>query len=146
MKMRALTLWQPWAGLIALGLKTIETRGWKHLPITIIGEPLAIHASLKWRDRKAELLNEARGILHSYGLGELERRLSDEALAPCVAFGAIVCTAVLSAAWNGYGGKNTNQAALCDTDGRVCLALRDIARLDPPIPWKGKQGFFWVEV
>lgn len=39
--MKALTLWQPWASLVALGAKTIETRSWS----TRYRGPLAIHAS-----------------------------------------------------------------------------------------------------
>lgn len=39
--MKALSLHQPWASCIALGLKRIETRGWK----TAHRGPLAIHAS-----------------------------------------------------------------------------------------------------
>lgn len=38
--MKALTIRQPWASLIALGVKTIETRSWK----TDYRGPLAIHA------------------------------------------------------------------------------------------------------
>ena len=44
--MKALTLHQPWASLIADGRKTIETRSWAP-PRTLIGERIAIHASLK---------------------------------------------------------------------------------------------------
>lgn len=39
--MRALSLWQPWASLIALGAKRIETRGWQ----TSYRGPMAIHAA-----------------------------------------------------------------------------------------------------
>jgi hypothetical protein len=38
-----LTLWQPWASLVALGVKSIETRSWS----TQYRGPLAIHASTK---------------------------------------------------------------------------------------------------
>lgn len=38
--MKVLTLHQPWASLIALGIKTIETRSWS----TQYWGPLAIHA------------------------------------------------------------------------------------------------------
>lgn len=38
--MKALTIYQPWASLIALGAKTIETRSWR----TSYRGPLAIHA------------------------------------------------------------------------------------------------------
>lgn len=39
--MRALTLHQPWASLVAVGVKTIETRGWS----TTYRGPLLIHAA-----------------------------------------------------------------------------------------------------
>lgn len=41
--MKALTLHQPWATLVALGIKTVETRSW----YTPYRGPLAIHAGLK---------------------------------------------------------------------------------------------------
>ena len=41
--MRALTLWQPHATLMALGQKTWETRSWR-APDSLLGHPLAIHA------------------------------------------------------------------------------------------------------
>ena len=43
---KALTLWQPWASLIAKGIKTIETRGWS-APWTLWGQRIAIHAGRK---------------------------------------------------------------------------------------------------
>lgn len=42
--MRALTVRQPWAWLIAAGLKDIENRDWK-LPAAAIGIEIALHAS-----------------------------------------------------------------------------------------------------
>lgn len=41
--MKALTLHEPWATLVALGVKTIETRSWS----TAYRGPLAIHAALR---------------------------------------------------------------------------------------------------
>jgi hypothetical protein len=38
--MKAITLWQPWASFVGLGVKTIETRSWS----TRYRGPLAIHA------------------------------------------------------------------------------------------------------
>lgn len=40
---KALTIRQPWATLIALGVKTIETRSWR-APQALIGQTIAIHA------------------------------------------------------------------------------------------------------
>lgn len=42
--MKAISLWQPWASLMASGLKRIETRSWS----TKYRGPLAIHAALKF--------------------------------------------------------------------------------------------------
>jgi activating signal cointegrator 1 len=42
--MKALTLTEPWATLMALREKHIETRSWK-LPSSIIGQEVAIHAA-----------------------------------------------------------------------------------------------------
>ena len=42
--MKAITLTQPWATLVALGIKTVETRSWAP-PRNLIGQRIAIHAS-----------------------------------------------------------------------------------------------------
>ncbi len=39
----AITLHQPWASLIALGLKTVETRSWP-APARLVGQRIAVHA------------------------------------------------------------------------------------------------------
>lgn len=44
--MKVITLHQPWATLIALGVKTIETRSWAP-PKALIGERLLIHAGTR---------------------------------------------------------------------------------------------------
>ena len=41
--MYAITLHQPWASLIALGIKTVETRSWP-APALLVGQTIAIHA------------------------------------------------------------------------------------------------------
>lgn len=41
--MKAITIWQPWASLIAIGEKVYETRGW---PTQYRG-PIAIHAAMR---------------------------------------------------------------------------------------------------
>ncbi len=46
--MKAITLWQPWATLVAIGAKRFETRSWS----THYRGPLAIHAAKTSRDIK----------------------------------------------------------------------------------------------
>jgi len=60
--MRAITLWQPWASLMALGYKKIETRSWS----TKYRGPLLIHAA----KRKLDLL-AADFLADEYGLSDL---------------------------------------------------------------------------
>lgn len=63
--MRALTIRQPWASLIANGTKTIETRGWQ----TAHRGPLSIHAakrppvSMDFGDAGGLPFVDARGVL-----------------------------------------------------------------------------------
>lgn len=57
--MRALTLLQPWATLIAHGLKQIETRDWG----TGYRGPLAIHASKRWQPDIVEWVMRHPGAL-----------------------------------------------------------------------------------
>lgn len=49
--MKAITLWQPWATLIALGAKTIETRSWS----TSHRGPIAIHAAQRVTGRRGDV-------------------------------------------------------------------------------------------
>ena len=63
--MRALTLWQPHATLMALGVKRWETRSWK-APASLLGHPLAIHAGL---GMDLEIIEEC--ILTAEALGHL---------------------------------------------------------------------------
>lgn len=44
--MKAITLWQPWASALVMGVKKYETRSWA-LPHALIGERVAIHAAAR---------------------------------------------------------------------------------------------------
>lgn len=71
--MRALTVKQPWASLIASGEKRIENRTWRP-PASLIGERIAIHAGAGW-DKRGERHTTARR-------GELPQ-------------GSVVCTVII---------------------------------------------------
>jgi hypothetical protein len=57
--MKALTIWQPHASLLALGVRTIETRGWS----TTYRGPLVIHAAKKWDAARIEQCEAADLLL-----------------------------------------------------------------------------------
>ena len=71
--MKALTLWQPWASLVAHGYKTVEYRGWP-APRSIVGTRIAIHAAAR-RPRMREvkpltyevMSDDARRISEAFG-------------------------------------------------------------------------------
>lgn len=64
--MKALSLWQPWASLVVLGIKKVETRSWA----TDYRGPIIIHSTISvpppaydfWRD------SEVRGLLRNAGV------------------------------------------------------------------------------
>ena len=50
----AISLWQPWAMLWALGEKVCETRHWA-FPYKLVGQTIYIHAAQKWNGDLADL-------------------------------------------------------------------------------------------
>jgi hypothetical protein len=50
---RVLSLWQPWATLIAIGAKRFETRSWS----TAYRGPIAIHAAKTWTPEQRAMVN-----------------------------------------------------------------------------------------
>lgn len=136
--MKALTLWQPWATLMAYGLKTIETRSW---PTSYRG-PLAIHAGtsregIEWVRREQGRNDDADLILSA-----IRRRGDSLATLPR---GAVVCIvdvydckptfllATVSYAERAFGNFSP---------GRYGILTRNVNRLLVLVPAKGKQGLW----
>lgn len=137
----AISLWQPWATLLATGAKRIETRAW--VPRWAAGTRIAIHAAKKWEREQRELCNfdprfreallagAARGIWHyddpprgavvgfatftrAIGCEELASRITEE-----------------ERAFGNYASR------------RYGWILED-AQAIAPIPYRGQQGLFTV--
>ena len=101
--MYAITLHQPWASLIALGIKTVETRSWP-APERLLGQTIAIHAGKRVaRDPGVAVENEMR-----VRLGKDWRRT--------IPAGAVLATAVLA-----------GMARVDRVDPRVGHALHDLS-------------------
>ena len=141
--MKAISLWQPWASLIAVGCKTRETRAWRP-PASMVGERIAIHAArttkgidVAWEDAALSAI-----CLDALGGGWSETDLP---------LGAIVATAVLSGASpTSPPGRKRSEASPPEDDmgdytpGRWVWFLEHIRRLPTPIPTVGRQGFWEV--
>ena len=118
----AISLWQPWASFIAIGVKPYETRHWV-APLRFIGRRIAIHAA-KRKMSKDEL--EWWHLVSG----------QDE---PCP-LGAFVCTATLARVVpticvppDDYGDYSEGRSAWC---------LTDIEPIVPAISGRGAQGFW----
>lgn len=55
--MKAISIWQPWATLIASGAKRIETRSWPPYGLKP-GQLVAIHAGKRWTAKEGELCTD----------------------------------------------------------------------------------------
>ena len=144
--MKAITLWQPWASLIAAGAKTIETRTWSP-PHSLIGQPLAIHAAMTLVE--PTYFPELVAAAVARALGDHWQR--------SIPTGAVLAVVTLAAAEQ-VDSKASNappynpQARNADennenlfgdyTPGRWMWQLHLIEKFNPPLPAKGRQGLW----
>ena len=128
----ALSLWQPWASLIAIGAKPFETRG-RCPPRRLIGRRIAIHAAGR-KPRLADLDGETfEAMCEAFGY-----RRWLEALPR----GAVVCTALLV---EGLPVERVPHDLFGDfSPGRWAWRLDDVRAVEPPVPARGQQVWGWV--
>lgn len=136
-KMMCISLWQPWASLIAANAKRYETRSWAPR----YRGPLLIHAAKK---NDAEIKPFLRDP-------QMRRALTAGGIDPdTLPFGAVVAVADLTAVYRSEDARRDQSAQELDfgdwSDGRAVWRLDNVRRLASPIPMKGQQGLFEVEI
>lgn len=128
--MKALTLTQPWASLVAIGAKQIETRSWR----TPYRGPLAIHAAKGWTKADVALFFEApfREPLTAAGYKFYSQLPRGAVIATCR---LIDCrpTEIIVPSINGTAEVIFGNYEL----GRWAWLLADIQKLPEPIPARG---------
>lgn len=160
--MRALTLTQPWAGLVASGIKLVENRPRRIIKASDIGTRFAIHASREINERVYERIAQiAPDIL------TIERTAAATIhTVPCLRdwyrfsrdTSAVIAVATLDkefhGGWNAEvisrhadlisfsNGELLGQQQLRWFFGPVVYALREVVALPTPVPCKGKLGFW----
>jgi hypothetical protein len=145
--MKALSLWQPFASLMALDLKTIETRGW----YMAYRGPLVIAATKTWNRDVLEALHVAR--LPPICDGDSDWRVMLEALAERevgslgeLPLGAALCIVdVVGCATTDAIAPKLSERELAFGDyapGRFGIVTRNLRTFKAPIPCKGKQGLW----
>ena len=127
---RCISLWQPWASAVALGLKTVETRGWD----TKYRGLIAIHAAVKWSKPQQQFYQQL-----------CVRCPSLQVLGSRPPLGAIVAVARIAdckMAVEVFQSAGAINQALGDyTHGRFAWLLADVVAIKP-VPYKGRQGLF----
>lgn len=123
--MKAISLWQPWASLMAMGLKKVETRHW---PTRYRG-PLLIHAAKKFVPPDSGLIQD----LVKIPLGDLPR-------------GCLLCKVELIGCHQ-VNADNRPWEPECSFGnyeiGRYMWITDNLETFDP-IPFRGSQGIFEV--
>ena len=151
----AITLHQPWASLIALGIKTVETRSWP-APARLVGQRIAVHAGKR-------LVRQPGGAIER----ELRARWGENwrVITPT---GAVVATAVLAGMArvahidpsSGHAVHDDSAEVGCAMGtgrtpidpwgdfscGRWLWFLDDVAALPEPAPAVGHQRFWHWDV
>jgi len=123
--MFAISLWQPWATLIADHRKPHETRSWPP-PQRLMGRDIAIHASKRFQQ-------DERILAKQWGY--------DPGTMP---LGAIVAVVRLSSCMRTelFSTPPYDVEYGDFTPGRWAWRLENVRRLRKPIPVAGHQGFF----
>lgn len=137
--MRALTVYQPHAMMLAIGLRTIETRGW----LTPYRGPMLIHAAKRWNNSIAEDCrfagNQVRRQYDTLKLTESQITIADTpwgetrgcvlaiaTLSDCIPIPE-PCGTEFDTCWGGFG------------PGRYGFVLTDLRTLSKPVPAVGEQ-------
>lgn len=139
--MKAITIRQPWASLIALGAKRIETRSWA----TNYRGPIAIHASAKFHPSDhmiAMTTPEMSPWLSLVGVGNLPlgEVIATATLVECVPTATGWMADILIGRKDFHGTEH--ELVFGDFgDFRYGWLLKDVTPIDP-VPAKGRLGLW----
>lgn len=151
--MRALTLTQPWAGLVASGVKLVENRPRSILGREHFGRPFALHASRQIDEKVYRTIREIAPELH------LDEELTEEQLPAWYRLSritsAVIAVATVERAvieWHDgtiVDRHGVNGGPVVDLGdqrrwffGAVGYVLRDVRALATPVPCRGALGFW----
>jgi hypothetical protein len=160
--MRALTLTQPWAGLVASGVKLVENRPRSMIKAEDFGKPFAIHAS---REIDESVYTRVAEIASDVCPAAFTAFDPDAMVPPSMAWyrlsritSAVIAVATIDKVFDGSWDAGTirdNADVLSFSNGDklgpaqvrwffgpVGYVLRDVIALPTPVPCKGALGFW----
>lgn len=138
--MKALSLWQPWAQLIAIGAKRVETRSWRppaslgRLVICSAQRPMKLEADVRDEDIRERIAYALRKGGHPIDAG--------------LAYGKALCVVTVTTVCATETLTRTiteDEQAFGDyRAGRFGWVLGDLRPFTLPFPVCGRQGIFDV--
>lgn len=134
--MKAISLWQPWASLIAMGLKKYETRSWS----TSYRGPLLICSAQKTSVEQADIFFK---IYRKHQFGYMD--WCDLPKGCAIALVQLTDCIKMDEA---FIQQQTELEIDCGewSPGRYAWRLEEVKAIVPPIPVKGRQGLFNLEI
>ena len=152
--MYALTIWSPWSTLIVEGWKPYEFRKWDYRTRRpdLIGKRIAIHAGARpvRKDEVAHLLDRlARKMskVSEAAAPMLERAHLSPGILP---LSAVLGSAILGEPRRAHVLFGTGEAVAADStrlDHHLwAWPLTEIERFDVPVPARGAQGFWKINL
>lgn len=147
--MKAITIHQPWASLIAIGAKRFETRGWK----TNYRGPIAIHASRKDPQLVIQSLpHEVQVAIYDAfykHFGTTSGALKMMPTGVVVAIAQLTnCLKSIDTWTDGYELEGSRLIFSPEyefgdfTPGRYAWEISNVRMLPEPVPAKGQQGLW----
>jgi hypothetical protein len=141
--MRALTLTQPWTGLVASGIKLIENRPRSIVRTADFGEPFALHAS---REIDESVYGRIGGIAPELRSDMDIANISESLWYPLsrITSSVIGVATIVRSLTPGEveTGAIADPAQVRWFFGPVGYLLRDVRALATPVPCRGWQGFW----
>ena len=147
----AITIWQPYAILIAIGAKRYETRSWK----TSYRGRIFIHAAKKWDAERADDYSRVIDVLNDYSFNRRLANWTNIGQMPMEdLLGSVVAVATLATCLPtkslGFVGLSPGQRRQREMEhllgdfrfGRYAWDLQNIQALPIPVPCKGAQGIW----
>lgn len=136
--MKCLSLWQPWASLMAFEEKRFETRSWE----TLYRGVIAIQASQYWSRELAELCREEpfATALRRHGITDARRQLPFGAIVSACRLWGCVPAASLNTRYTELSEKEKQFGNY--TAGRYVFKTEKNRRLPEPIQVRGYQKIF----
>jgi activating signal cointegrator 1 len=136
--LKAISLWNPWAMLVALGLKKNETRGWA---TSHLGE-IAIHAAMKCCNETylqfSNTMLRADPTLREKPIGNYG--------------GKILCVVDLQTYWQVEDIEVINNMTVLEVEagnysmGRYVWPLQNVRRLTDPVATPGRQKIWTLPI